>query len=870
MIRTDRQNLSFGVAFLAITLMLILVWPGLLKNLLAGNGFIPHGHCYLWKPGLVWLHASSDSLIALAYVAISASLAYLVHKTRRDIPFHWMFLAFGSFIVACGSTHFMDVWTLWRPTYWLSGWLKLITAVASVTTAIALPPLVPKALELVQEAKLSEERRLHLETANQELKTLYSKLKELDQLKTQFFANVSHELRTPLALILGPTEKLLATGGLNEGQRNDLEVINRNARLLLKHVNDLLDVSKMEAGKMDINYADVNLAQLLRLTAANFDGLAQEHQIAFAIEAQEAVPAQIDVQKVQRILLNLLSNAFKFTPQGGSIRCVLSIASSSDQAKDTAPSQEAPVERAIITISDSGPGVPKHLWGTIFDRFSQADGGSTRRFGGTGLGLAIVKEFVELHGGTIRVSDAPGGGALFTVELPLIAPPDVSVSSMGGEPIDLQEIVFPVLQELRLASEMVDTTPEQEAGKPLVLIIEDNPEMNQFITGILATEYRTATALNGQEGLEQALALHPDLILSDIMMPQMSGDQFVHQVRTYSELDTTPIILLTAKADDELRVQLLQGGAQDYLMKPFLVEELRARVGNLMAIKRVRDLLQQELASQSQDLEALVQEVSLRRRELQIALEALQHQAKELEEANRLKDEFLAIVSHELRTPLNAVLLGAQILRNRKSNESTTARALETIERNAKLQIQLIENLLDISRLLRGKLLLDKRPVPLKPVLEAAINAVQATAEAKAIQLESVLDSSVGLVSGDLDRLQQIVEALLTNAVKFTPKGGRVEIRLDRQEDNARIQVSDTGIGIKAEFLPHVFDYFRQADSSTTRTHGGLGLGLAIVRQLVQLHDGTIQVESPGDGQGAVFTVTLPLTVTPKLTRYLT
>ncbi|MCA1991819.1 MAG: response regulator [Coleofasciculus sp. S288] len=871
MIRTDRENLGLGTALLGITLTLIVLWPGVLKNLLAENGFIPHGHCYLWKPGLVWLHAASDSLIALAYVAISATLAYLVQKTRQEIPFHWMFLAFGSFIVACGSTHFMDVWTLWRPNYWLAGGLKLITAVASVTTAFALPPLVPKALTLVQEAKLSEERRLHLETANQELKMLYGKLKELDHLKTQFFANVSHELRTPLALILGPTEKLLTQGGLNEEQHHDLEVIDRNARLLLKQVNDLLDVSKLEAGKMDINYAEVDLAQLIRLTAANFDGLAQERQITFDVETPESVSAQVDAQKVQRVLLNLLSNAFKFTPQGGSIHCVLSIhVNSTDQSSDAAPSEEDyRVERAAIAIQDSGPGVPPQLRETIFDRFSQGEGGATRRFGGTGLGLAIVKEFVELHGGTIRVSDAPSGGASFTVELPLVAPPDVTVSKTGGDKSDTEVIALPLLEELRLSTQMVGTTQEQETGKPLVLVIEDNPEMNQFITGTLATEYCTATAFNGQEGLELAIALHPDLILSDVMMPQMSGDQFVHQLRTHSQLDTTPIILLTAKADDELRVQLLREGAQDYLMKPFSLEELRARVGNLIAIKRVRDLLQQELTSQSQDLEALVQEVTLRRRELQIALEAIQRQAKELEEANRLKDEFLAIISHELRTPLNAILLGAQLLRSRKPNESTMARTLETIERNAKLQIQLIENLLDISRLLRGKLLLDKQSVALKPLIEAAINTVQAAADAKAIQLESVLDASVGSVSGDRDRLKQIVESLLTNAIKFTPQGGRVDIRLECQDENARIQVSDTGTGISAEFLPHVFDYFRQADSSTTRTYGGLGLGLAIVRQLVQLHDGTIEVDSPGVGQGATFTVTLPMTVTPNLTRYL-
>ncbi len=868
MIRTDRENLGYGAAILTITLTLILLWPGLLNNLLAVNGFIPHGHCYLWRPGLVWLHAASDSLIALAYVAISATLAYLVHKTRQDIPFHWMFLAFGSFIVACGSTHFMDVWTLWRPNYWLAGGLKLITAVASVTTAFTLPPLVPKALALVQEAKLSEERRLHLETANQELAALYQKLKELDQLKSQFFANVSHELRTPLALILGPTEKLLTTGELNEEQRDDLEVVERNARLLLKQVNDLLDVSKLEAGKMDINYAEVDLTQLVRLTAANFDGLAQERQISFAVETPEAVPAQVDAQKVQRVILNLLSNAFKYTPQGGSIRCVLST-SQSDRSLDTAPSEEdVLVECGVIAIQDSGSGVPPELRETIFERFRQGDGGSTRRFGGTGLGLAIVKEFVELHRGTIRVSDAPGGGAIFTVELPLVALPD-AVSTTIGSHTDTEDLALPVLEELRSSTQTVGITQEQETAKPLVLVIEDNPEMNRFITGTLGTEYRTATALNGQEGLEQALTLHPDLILSDVMMPQMSGDQFVHQLRTYPELDTTPVILVTAMADDELRVQLLRKGAQDYLMKPFSVEELRARVGNLIAIKRVRDLLQQELASKSQDLEALVEEVSLRRRELQIALESLRQQAEELEEANRLKDEFLAIVSHELRTPLNAILLSAQILRNREPNESAKARALETIERNAKLQIQLVENLLDISRSLRGKLLLDSRPVELKPVIEAAINAVQAAADAKAIQLESFLDEKVGSVSGEPDRLQQIVENLLSNAIKFTPEGGRVDIRLLSKDSNAQIQVIDTGTGISAEFLPHVFDYFRQADSSMTRKHGGLGLGLAIVRQLVQLHNGTIQVESPGVGQGATVTITLPLAVKPNLTRYL-
>ncbi|MBD3882420.1 response regulator [Phormidium tenue FACHB-886] len=865
MIGINRNNLSFGAAVFGVALILLLVFPEWWNSLLTVNGFIPHGHCYLWKPGLVWLHVTTDLLIALAYVVISATLAYLVYKTRQQIPFHWMFLAFGTFIVACGTTHFMEVWTLWHPTYWLSGALKVVTAIASVTTAAILPLLIPQALALVASAKLSEERRLHLETANHQLEALNSQLKEVDQLKTQFFANVSHELRTPLALILGPIEKLLKQGALNQDDRRDLEIVDRNARLLLKQVNDLLNVSKLEAGRMTPNYTLVDLAQLVRLTAANFDGLAQEKHLAFTIAAPESLPAQVDGAKLQRVLLNLLSNAFKFTPNGGTVHCSLSIRQTeiaSTGVASTDASLTAAQGRVILSVQDSGLGVPVELRETIFERFSQGEGGSTRRFGGTGLGLAIAKEFVELQGGTIKVADAPEGGAQFTVELPLMAPAGVNVTSDAASTVELgesEDVASLVVEELRTVAQRSNSTQQDATSKPLVLVVEDNPEMNQFITTTLAAEYRTITAANGQEGLERAIALHPDLILSDVMMPHLSGGQLVQQIRTHSELDTTPVVMLTAKADDELRVQLLRQGAQDYLMKPFSVEELQARVGNLIAIKRVRDLLQQELASQNHDLEALVEEVSLRRRELEIVVSTIQRQAEELEQANRLKDEFLSIVSHELRTPLNSILGWAEALRTRKFDESITARALETIERNARLQTQLIENLLEISSLLRGELQLNKHPVDLRSVVEAAIEAVQPEATAKSIRLGSYLSDTVERVFGDNDRLRQIVGNLLSNAVKFTPEGGQIEIRLEQQNDAAKIQVSDTGQGIRAEDLPYIFDYFRQADSSNTRKYGGLGLGLAIARQLVELHGGEIQVESQGEGQGATFIVLLPL-----------
>jgi len=246
-------------------------------------------------------------------------------------------------------------------------------------------------------------------------------------------------------------------------------------------------------------------------------------------------------------------------------------------------------------------------------------------------------------------------------------------------------------------------------------------------------------------------------------------------------------------------------------------------------------------------------------RELSQALVRERAARAEAETANRMKDEFLATLSHELRTPLTAMLGWARLLRSGELDTDTAARAVETIESNARLQAQLIEDLLDVSRIILGKLPLGVRPVELAMVTEAALDAVRPAAAAKCIRLSRVLDPTTGLVSGDPDRLQQVVWNLLSNAVKFTPSKGQVEIRLERVGRFAQITVNDTGKGISAEFLPFVFDRFRQADSSSTRVHGGLGLGLALARHLVELHGGSVHAASAGEGKGSTFSVQLPL-----------
>ncbi|MEH2231597.1 MAG: response regulator [Nostoc sp.] len=261
--------------------------------------------------------------------------------------------------------------------------------------------------------------------------------------------------------------------------------------------------------------------------------------------------------------------------------------------------------------------------------------------------------------------------------------------------------------------------------------------------------------------------------------------------------------------------------------------------------------------------EALLQEQNDRLNQLMISL---QQQTEQAQQANRIKDEFLAVLSHELRSPLNPILGWARILQKSHQDAAKTQYALETIERNAKLQAQLIEDLLDVSRILQGKLALNTVPVSLTFTIKAALETVRLAAEAKSIQIQTIFEPNVGQVLGDSGRLQQVVWNLLSNAIKFTSPGGRVEVRLETIEDEVdthageytQITVSDTGRGISGDFLPYVFDYFRQADGTTTRKFGGLGLGLAIVRHLVELHGGTVQAHSPGEEQGTVFTVKLP------------
>lgn len=378
-----------------------------------------------------------------------------------------------------------------------------------------------------------------------------------------------------------------------------------------------------------------------------------------------------------------------------------------------------------------------------------------------------------------------------------------------------------------------------------VLLIDDNQGDRLLAIRELKKTFSDLQVTEVGEANEFAQALESgefELVITDYQLRWSTGLELLKSIKF--RYPHCPVIMFTNSGSEEVAVQGMKQGLSDYVLKGKPLYRLAIAV------------------QESLDKERLRREYELTLEQLKFSEERFRQQAKELEEANQLKDEFLAVLSHELRSPLNPIIGWVQMLRSGKLDAAKVNYALETIERNARLQTQLIEDLLDISRILRGKVHLNSAPVDLVPTIEAALENIQLAAEAKHMQITTHLEPRGKFIAGDAARLQQILWNLLSNAIKFTPVGGKVEVCLTYADLQAQITVKDTGKGISAEFLPHVFDYFRQADSSTTRNFGGLGLGLAIVRHLTEIHGGTVQATSPGEGQGATFTITLPLLTT--------
>jgi signal transduction histidine kinase len=404
-------------------------------------------------------------------------------------------------------------------------------------------------------------------------------------------------------------------------------------------------------------------------------------------------------------------------------------------------------------------------------------------------------------------------------------------------------------------SSAVQVTGPNEAGAASVLLVDDTPANLVALRAVLdPLGIRIVEAHSGPEAVERVAGGESfAVVLLDVQMPGMDGFEVARRIRDTTAGVELPIIFLTAiHRDEEYARKGYATGAADYLTKPLDPDVVRARVKAFVHLYQQRERLR-------------VEEVGQRTRERDEALEQLaallaseRAARREAEIANNAKDEFLATVSHELRTPLSAIL-GWAVIARRHAPPPDVDRALCTIERNARAQMRIIEDVLDVGRIISGKLRLEISTTNVADVIEAAVQVVRPAADAKQVSLDVAIDEDVGVIAADAERLQQIAWNVLSNALKFTRRGGHVEVSARRVDSTVVLRIRDDGEGIRPEFLPYLFEPFRQADGSTTRRHGGLGLGLAIVRQLVQAHGGQITAQSDGEGKGASFTIELPV-----------
>jgi PAS domain S-box-containing protein len=800
-------------------------------------------------------------------------------------------------------------------------------------------------------------------------------LAELDRAKTAFFSNVSHEFRTPLTLMIGPLEQLLERddAAMPHDIRAEIDVAHRNSLRLLRLVNSLLDFSRIEAGRIEASYEPVDLAALTAELASVFRSTVERAGMVLTVDCPPLPePLYVDRDMWEKVVLNLISNAFKFTFEG-----------------EIAVSLRGTGAGAELTVRDTGAGIPAEELPRIFDRFHRVRGARARSHEGSGIGLALVRELVRLHGGTVAVESAVDAGTTFTVTIPfgtahlpagrIQAPRTLTPTALGATPY-IEEALrwLPEVQRTNDEQPPLDAEPlssfpgsQRPDGGERVLVADDNADMRAYLSRMLGVHWIVETAADGATALTAARERPPDLVVADVMMPGMDGFALIEALRADERLKTIPIILLSARAGEEARVEGLGTGADDYLIKPFSARELIARVGSHLELARVRAEGERALRESEGRLARIVENIAegvvaigpdgrflsinaagerilgvsrdhfvgrshtdppfrrltldgaplgvvptieeimaagdtvfhheylieradgsrvaiarsitavrgehgrflgavstfsdiTVRRQIEEARERLlaaeQAAREEAEAANRAKDEFLSILSHELRTPLTPILGFSQMLRHAKLPARRRKLAIDMIERNARAQARLVEDLLDVSRILSGKLSVELTSIDLAPVVEMAVANARPEAEAKNLTLEMTLETAAMPVRGDPGRLQQVVANLLSNAIKFTPAEGRIDVLLGQDGDDARITVMDTGAGIPTEYLPQIFERFRQVDSTTARAHGGLGLGLAITQHLVERHGGRITAESAGEGTGATFRVWLPLT----------
>jgi signal transduction histidine kinase len=681
--------------------------------------------------------------------------------------------------------------------------------------------------------------RHQLHESQRQLEASNLQLRALDEAKSRFFANISHELRTPLTLIASPIERLRQNSIIR--QNADLfqltGIMEANSLRLLRLINNLLDLVRLEGSQNAATKSTVMIDELFGGLITSIEHVALSKGIHLKSDFEPSdTPILVDQDALEKIVLNLLLNAIKFTPAGGTVSL----------------HWQAAEGRLRLEVKDTGIGISQEDLVHIFDRFWQANTSSTRKFQGVGIGLALVKELTESMGGTVAAESQPGAGTQFTVSLPVeISSREALVTPAGAPAADSPDEWLVSLYrraDLFINPEAQRSVADQvelaRRKRPLVLIGEDQPDMAAFIAAQLKEDFDVLIAADGQYAIDMTRQYKPDLLVLDLMMPEKDGLEVCRELEGEVRARGLPILILTARADDETKLKVLQNGATDFLTKPFSTTELLTRCRNLVALS----LLSTRVASQNQELRQNMEQIK------DSEVRMVQH-AKMIS-LGRMS----AGLIHEINNPLNYVLGAVRLLKRKCENASIPS--LDDIFNDIDHGLHRVSELV-------GNLRTFSHPNPRSfeqiNLLHCVEQARRLAAPLESHSVTTEIDIPADLaVRGNATQLSQVFINLIQNAIDAcgteSPRGtpGRIRIAAENEDTHVVVKITDNGQGIPADVIDKIFDPF-----FTTKDVGsGMGLGLSICHAIIKSHGGRLDVSSE-PGKGTVVIVTLPTLAEP-------
>jgi signal transduction histidine kinase len=708
-----------------------------------------------------------------------------------------------------------------------------------LTAVIVVAGSVANARQRIREFTL----RWELDKSRQAIEESNRKLMELDEVKSRFFANISHELRTPLTLLIAPLETLVNRFGraLDQETRALLETMHANGMRLLKLINDLLDLVRLESGRMEVKREPMEVADFVKGLASAVRQVANDKRITLETKVDSELGwVQADRDKLEKIVLNLLFNALKFTPAGGRVSLL------AERADD----------QYVLKVQDTGMGISERNLANVFSRFWQADDSSRRKYQGVGIGLALVKELTEVQGGTVAVQSEERKGTTFTVRLPYVKAEPVEIAptpveAVGNGTVTSDEWLsnlyrraelFPALTPVQESVRAVETV--HNGNLPRALVADDEPDMLRFLKSQLSAHYQVLEAVDGQQAIEKASQFLPDVILLDMMMPEKDGLQACKELRARTSTQSIPIILLTARADEQTKLAALSAGASDFLPKPFSTTELHVRVKNLVeSFHYQRQLSKQNVV-------------------LQETIEQLKETETQLVETEKLASlgRMSAGIIHEINNPLNYATTGLYTLKRkaqfiRPEQQAEYAEILKDVEEGITRVKTIVSDLRSFSH--NDTEIIEQ--VDLGDMLTSALRFLSHETREKVEIHQNLAENQT--IWANKNKLIQVAVNLLQNSIDALKKktfsdSEKPAIWLEGRMDQGKsvLVFRDNGMGIEPGNRDKIFDPF-----FTTKDVGeGMGLGLSICYRIVRNYDGRISVRSE-PGKFCEFTLEFPV-----------